>query len=120
MEKTNNKLVWASVIMTIAISVCQCVLGANHFALLLWIVMCVLLDTDRKKVNQFLMMKNGLTKKPLRFWHLLPILLFIPYYVYKRNKLLEEKQTTFYVWMTMSILCWVLSIVMIVVMIASA
>lgn len=119
MEKINNKLVWIFLIgefiwsmIPWKLNLVMCGIG-----LVLGIALLVIIEVDYRKVMKWHKEKTGAVKKPFGdIW-----ILIFPAYLYKRNKLVGEKQTTFYASIASIFIGWVLvGIIFAAIVVASA
>ena len=118
MEKINNKRVWIFLIGEFIWSWIPSRLNTmmGVISLVLAIALLVVLEVDYRKVMKWHKEKTGEEKKPFGdIW-----ILIFPAYLYKRNKLVGEKQTTFYASIASIVIGWVLAGIIVAVLVAGA
>lgn len=117
MTKINDKLVWIFLIGNFIwswipwrLNTVMCLIGFISAIALL-----VIIEVDYRKVMKWHKEKTGAVKKPFGdIW-----ILIFPAYLYKRNKLVGEKQTTFYASIASIVIGWVLGGIIVAAMIAA-
>lgn len=119
MTKINDKLVWIFLIGEFILSWIPWGLKLNtvmyFIGAIVAIALLVVIEVDYRKVMKWYKEKTGEKKKPFGdIW-----ILFFPAYLYKRNKLVGEKQTTFYASIASIVIGWVLGGIIVAAMIAA-
>lgn len=95
MQKPNNKLVWTFLVGGLLSLFFPS--GINDVTKMIYyglvVALLVIIELDYRKVMKWYKENSGAEKKPFGdLW-----ILIFPAYLFKRNKLVGEKQTTFYV-----------------------